>query len=314
MRLPVSHVLCVCVALLVAGLASAVGAAPVPVKVEMPILRAIQLNVMPREGAADAADDVYILVNGVAKGQEFQKRLPESGTMKVAPKKPAFSKDKPGVLWEGELNDGEFAYLTVVVMQGEGKDAAKLKEFQGKLADAEKKAPERSKKTLTTGDSDKLVEGTLKAQREVITHVKDTFARDKKTDHYGGLFNVLVWNNGGKITKRLDPVGLTFGEHYGIDAKIYTKLKYTRPNVLDKDDAGDFNEVQFPPVDDDKPQVVRVKMLETEYVQQGDQKLRKVTDYLADVRVTAGGKVLNWELGGEQTGPGTLHTYWEYAE
>jgi hypothetical protein len=143
--------------------------------------------------------------------------------------------------------------------------------------------------------------------------VKDTFSRDKKTDHYGGLFSVLVWNNNGKITKRLDPVGLTFGEHFGIDAKVYTKLKYTRPNVLDKE-GNDWNEVQFPPVDDDKPEVVRVKMLENEYVQQGDQKLRKTTDYLVDVRVTAAGKPLEWELGGEQTGPGTLHTYWEYAE
>jgi hypothetical protein len=312
MRLPVSRVLSVCLALLVAGLASSVGAAPTPVKIEVPILRAIQLNMMPKEGA-EGEDDVYVLVNGVAKGQEFQKRLPESGTTKVAPKKPMFS-DKPAVLWEGELNDGEFAYVTVVVMQGEGRDAAKVKEFQGKLADAAKKVSERSKKTINSDESDKIVEGTVKAQREVISKVKETFSRDKKTDHYGGLFNVLVWNNGGKITKRLDPVGLTFGEHFGIDAKIYTKLKYTRPNVLEKDKAGDFNEVQLPPVDDDKPEVVRVKMLETEYVKQGDQALRKVTDYLADVRITAGGKVLEWELGGEQTGPGTLHTYWEYAE
>ena len=34
-----------------------------------------------------------------------------NGTMKVAPKKPAFSKDQPGVLWEGELNDGEAAIV-----------------------------------------------------------------------------------------------------------------------------------------------------------------------------------------------------------
>ena len=313
MRFSASRVLPVCVALLVAGLAPAADAAPTAVKIEIPIIRAIQLNSMPK-GGAEGEDDLYLVVTGVAKGQELTKRLPDQGTIKIAPKKPAFSADKPAVLWEGELNDGEFAYVTVLLMNGEGKDAAKLKEFQGKLDAAAKKVAERSKKTITTEDSDKIVEQTLKAQQEVVTKVKDTFSREKKTDHYGGLFNVLVWNNGGKIVKRLDPVGLTFGEHYGIDAKVYTKLKYTRPNVLDKDDAGDWNEVQFPPIDDDKPEVVRVKMLENEYVQDGEQKLRKTTDYLVDVRVTAAGKPLEWELGGEQTGPGTLHTYWEYAE
>ena len=312
MRLSLSRVLSVCVVLLVAGLAPGAHAAATPVKIEIPIVRAIQLNVMSKEGA-EGEDDAYLFAGGVAKGQEVHKRFPESGTIKVAPKKPAFE-DKPAVVWEGELADGEFAYLTVVLMQGEGKDPAKLKEFQGKLDAAAKTMAERSKKTLTTEESDKLIEGTLKAQREVITKVKDTFSREKKTDHYGGLFNLIVWNNGGKIVKRLDPVGLTFGEHYGVDAKIYTKLKYTRANVLEKDKAGDWNEVQFPPIDEDKPEVVRVKMLETEFVKQGDQSIKKVTDYLVDVRVTAGGKVLEWEKGGEQTGPGTLHTYWEYAE
>jgi hypothetical protein len=268
---------------------------------------------MPKEGT-EGEDDVYLVAGGVAKGQEFQKRLPEQGALKVAPKKPAFTPEKPGVVWEGELADGEFAYVTVVLMHGDGKDAAKLKEFQGKLDAAAKGVAERSKKTLTTEESDKLIEETVKAQREVVTKVKDTFSREKNTDHFGGLFNVIVWNNAGKITKRLDPVGLTFGEHFGIDPKVYTKLKYTRPNVLEKDDAGDWNEVQFQPIDDDKPEVVRVKMLENEFVKQGDQSLRKTTDYLLDVRVTAAGKPLEWELGGEQTGPGTLHTYWEYAE
>ena len=143
MRLPVSRVLSVWVALLVAGLASVAGAAPIPVKVEIPIVRPIQLYTMPKEGAeADAQDDIYLLAGGVAKGQEFQKRIPEQGTVKVAPKKPGLE-GKPGVVWEGELDDGEFAYATVVLMHGEGKDAAKLKEFQGKLDAAAKTAPER---------------------------------------------------------------------------------------------------------------------------------------------------------------------------
>ena len=313
MRLPLSSVLPV--TLLAAAFVLPASAAPVQVKVELPMIRAVQLYTMPKEGEEDKAqDEVYLFASGVAKGQEFHKRLPEQGTIKVSPKQPAFSPEKPGAVWEGELADGEFVYVTVVLMHGTGSDASKLKEFQGSLADAAKKAPERGKKTITSDEFDKLVEGTVKAQQELIMKVKDTFSREKKTDHYGGLFNLMVWNNGGKITKRLDPVGLTFGEHYGIDAKIYTKLKYTRPNVLEKDDAGDWNEVQFPPVDEDEPTVVRVKMLETEYVTVGEQKLRKVTDYLVDVRATAGGKPLEWELGGEVTGPGTLHTYWEYAE
>jgi hypothetical protein len=313
MRPAAFRVLLPALALVAAAFAPAVRAAPVPVKIDLPALRPIQLNNMDPDGE----DDVYLVVSGVAKGEEINKRLPETGTMKVAPKKPAFTPEQPGVLWEGQLDDGEFAYVTVVLMQGEGKDEAKLKEFTGKLDAAAKKVEARSKKKIegSSEDADKLVEQTLAGQREVVTHVKDTFAREKKTDHFGGLFNVLVWNNGGKITKRLDPVGLTFGEHHGIDAKIYTKLKYTRPNVLEKDEAGDWNEVQFAPVDDEDAVVVRVKMLETEYVKgDNDAMTRKVTDYLTDVRVQADGKPLEWELGGEQTGPGTLHTYWEYAE
>lgn len=312
MRSSVSRALSVCLALIVAGLASAAEAAPIPVKVEIPIVRAIQPYSMATEGQ-DVQDEVYLFASGVAKGQQFQKRLPEQGTVKVGPKSPAFT-DKPAVVWEGQLDDGEFAYVTVVLMHGEAKDAAKLKEFQGKLDAAAKKAPERSKKTITSDEGDKLIEGTLEAQREVITDVKETFARDKNTDHYGGLFNLFIWNNGGKLYKRLDPVGLTFGEHAGIDPKIYTKLKFTRPNVLEKDKAGDWNEVQLEPVDYETPTVIRVKMLETEYVKQGEQNLRKVTDYLLDVRVLADGKPQEWELGGENTGISNLHTWWDYAE
>ena len=313
MRSSVSRLLSVCLALVVAGLAEAALAAPIPVKVEIPIVRAIKPYAMAKEGDAETADQAYLFVSGVAKGQEFQKRLPEQGTVKVAPKSPAFT-DKPAVVWDGQLDAGEFAYITVVLMHGEAKDAAKLKEFQGKLDAAAKKAAERSKKTITSEEGDKLIEGTLAAQQEVITNVKETFSRDKNTDHFGGLFNLFVMNNGGKIYKRLDPVGLTFGEHAGIDPKIYTKLKYTLPNVLEKDKGGDWNEVQLPPVDDEEPNVVRVKMLETEYVKQGEQNIRKVTDYLLDVRVLADGKPLEWELGGENTGISTVHTWWDYAE
>jgi hypothetical protein len=279
------------------------------VKIDLPTIRPIQLYNMN----ADGEDDLYVVVSGVAKGQPVDKRLPESGATKVSPKKPAFTPDKPGLLWEGELNDGEFAYLTVVLMQGEGKDQAKFKEFAGKLAEAAGKISERAKKTLTSDDSDKLVEGTVKAQRDVVTKVKDTFSRDKKTDHYGGLFNVLVWNNGGKITKRLDPVGLTFGEHYGTDEKIYTKLKYTRPNVLVQE-GGEWSQVQLEPLSEDQ-KTIRVKMLETELIKKGGgEPVRNVTDYVAEVQVTAAGKPTQWEVDGEQVGPGALHTYWEWAK
>jgi hypothetical protein len=196
-------------------------------------------------------------------------------------------------------------------MHGDGKDAAKLKGFQEKLAGAVKGA--QGKKTITGDDFDTLLSDAVKGQQAVVTKVKETFSREKNTDHYGGLFNIMVWNSGGKISKRVDPVGLTFGEHYGVDPKIYTKLKYTRQNVLEQDDAGDWNEIQLAPVSDDED-AVRVKMLETEYVKQPDGMVKKVTDYLVDVMVTADGEALTWELGGEQTGPGTLHTYWEYAE
>ena len=313
MRSPVSRVVSLCFAFVVSALAQAALAAPVPVKVEVPLIRPIQLYSMPKEGT-EGEDTIYLLAGGVAKGQEFQKRIPEQGTVKTAPKTPAFDPKKPAAVWEGELNDGEFAFVTVVLMHGEGKDAAKVKEFQGKLDAAAKKSAERSKKTLTSDDADKLTSSTLEAHREVVSGVKEVLSRDKNTDHYGGLFNLLVWNNGGKITKRLDPVGLTFGEHHGIDQKIYTKLKNTRTNVLEKGSGGDWNEVQFNPIDDDKPEVVRVKMLETEFVKQGDQNLRKVTDYLVEVRVVASGKPLEWELGEEHTGPSALHTYWDWAE
>lgn len=313
MPLPVFRLLSVFVLTLVAALSPAALAAPVRVKIEIPIIRAIQVYAMPK-GDVEGEDDAYVVASIVANGEESLKRLPEEGALKVSPKKPAFTSEQPGVVWEGELADGEFAYATVALIHGDGKDEARLHEFGGKLIDAAKGVAERSKKTLSGDDAEKLMADTLKVQREVVAKVKDTFSRDKNTEHFGGLFNILVWNDGGKITKRLDPIGLTFGEHRGIDAKIYTKLKYTRPNVLDKDPSGDWNMVQFAPIDDDKPEVVRVKMLENEYVKDGDQLLKKTTDYLLDVRVVADGKPLEWELGEEQTGISTIHTYWDWAE
>src|SRR4029450_13150324 len=112
-----------------------------------------------------------------------------------------------------------------------------------------------------------LATGLIKAEQGVVTKVHDTLSRAKNTGHFNGLFNIIVLNDGGKLVKRLDPVGLTFGEHFGTDEKIYSKIKYTRNNVLvpesDAEDTAWFPQV-FPPLSEDK-QTVRVKMLETEY-------------------------------------------------
>ena len=61
-------------------------------------------------------------------------------------------------------------------------------------------------------------------------------------------------------------------------------------------------------------QTVRVKMLENEFVQDGERKKKNVSDYLADVQVLAGGKPTEWKLGGENIGPSQTHMWWEYAE
>jgi hypothetical protein len=70
---------------------------------------------------------------------------------------------------------------------------------------------------------------------------------------------------------------------------------------------------ELPPITEDK-QTVRVKMLETEYFDEGGRKKRNVTDYLADLQVSAGGKPLEWKLGGENVGPTQTHMWWDFAE
>ena len=277
-------------------------AAPVPVEVNLTGLHAIQTYALDEK----EDDQVYMLLSGVAGGKDLAGRLPKEGTLPANVKKPPVTKKKPESLWKGELNDGEFAMLTVVLMQGKGADAGKLKAFADARGAAEKQVAERSKKTLA--------EATVKAQQGVLKDIKKTFSRDKNTDHFGGLFNIVLWNNNGKLVKRLDPVGLTFGEHYGTDEKIYTKLKYTRPNVLVQDDGGEWSQVQLEPLSEDQ-QTIRVKMLENEFFKKpGGETIRNTTDYLAELQVAAGGKVALWELAGEQVGPGALHTYWDWAE
>jgi hypothetical protein len=282
-------------------------AAPTPVKVDMTYLRCIQNYAV----AAKDDDPVYLTVSGIAKGAEVTKRIPESGTMEAGTKKPAVDDKKPVTLWEGELNDGEFAVVTVALYQGKGEDAA-AKGFDKQIVDAAKGVAERSKKTLKADEVKALATALVKAEQGVVTKVHDTLSRAKNTDHFNGLFNIVVLNDGGKIVKRLDPVGLTFGEHFGTNEKIYSKIKYTRKNVLVADGEEWFPQ-ELPPISEDK-QTVRVKMLETEYFEEDGKKKRNVTDYLADLQVSAGGKPLEWKLGGENVGPTQTHMWWDFAE
>ena len=43
-------------------------------------------------------------------------------------------------------------------------------------------------------------------------------------------------------------------------------------------------------------------------------KKKNVTDYLADLQVSAGGKPVEWKLGGENVGPTQTHMWWDFAE
>ena len=307
---------------LLAGAASSAFAAPVPASVTLTSLRAILQNNLDEKGE----DQAYILVNGVAAGKDFQQRIPEAGkTLPSAQKKPPVTEKAPVTLWTGELNDGEFAIVTVSIFQGDGKDEALTKKYWDSIAAAEKTAPEYSKKTLTSDDFKALTGGIVKrqfafgtlvkAERPVISKIKDTFNRAKNTDHFGGLFNIVVWNDGTAIRKRLDPIGLTFGEHFGVDEKIYTKLKYTRNNVYIQDPkTGDWSNDQLAPLSDDE-MTIHVKMLETELTKGKDgNPIRKTTDYLADVQLLAKGKPVKWRLEAEETGVDDIHRYWQYAD
>lgn len=308
-------------AFLIAGLAAAAvamptaaRAAPVAASLDLNALRCIQNFELDEK----TPDHVYLVVTGVAAGQEVNKRVPDQGTWQAAPKQYPVAPGKNGKpavnLWQGKLDDGQFALLTVTLFQGEGKNAAPLQQYEQKLTAARKGLAEASKPTITEADAKKLEESALKAHRAIVKDIKDTFSREKKTDHFGGQFTILIWNNNGKLTKHLDPVGLTFGEHYGNEVKIYTKLKYTRANVFTQDDSGEWAQEQLAPITDDE-ESLRVKMLETEYVGPKDSPQRNVTDYLLDVQVKADGKPVKWELGGDHPHEqGTLHEYWDFAE
>jgi hypothetical protein len=278
----------------------------VPVSVDLTSLRAIQTYPIDK-----GDDQAYVLVSGIANGKEFSDRAPKDAWT-VGPKKPVATAKEPVTLWKGDLADGEFAVVGVTLMQGKGADAAKLKEYSDKKADAEKKAAARDKTKLAQGDFDKLHDDLLKADAAFIKDIKKIFSREAKTDHFNGLFTLILWNNGGKIVKRLDPVGLTFGEHFGTDAKLYTKIKNTRPNVMMKEENGEWSEQQLGPLSEDNG--LRIKMTEVELLKKGPPAEKNTTDYLVEIQVKAAGQSLAWDLGGEQPGPTEVHKWWDFAE
>lgn len=297
--------------LAVAGLTTASHAAAIPVTVDATSL----IDIQSYNVGEDATDQAYLVVTGVADGKAIEARLPKEGAWTAAPKKQPIDAKNPVELWKGELDNGQFVVLTVTLFQGKGADASLTKKFLDAIGEADKGVAGFSAKTVTAPDVKKLAEGLQKADAGVVTKIKDIFSREKNTDHFGGQFNLIVWNNDGKLMKRLDPVGLTFGEHYGNDIKIYTKLKNTRNNVLMKNDQGQWEEQQLEPLNDDST-AVRVKQLETEYIKQAaGNPLRHTTDYLLEIKVLgADNKPLTWNTEGEATGIDAIHTYWQFAD
>src|SRR5947209_16478237 len=162
-------------------------------------------------------DQAYLLVTGVAAGKEFSERIPKDKPWNVGPKTPVASVKEPVALWKGDLADGEFALITVTLIQGKAENEAKIKEYLDKKAAAEKAVADRTKaKLATVPEMNKLAADALAADQKFVKDVKKILSREQNTDHFGGLFNLIIWNHEGRFKKRLDPVGLTFGEHYGI--------------------------------------------------------------------------------------------------
>ena len=297
---------------LAAGAVRAAEAAPVPVSVNCTSIRAIQTYATGQ----NATDTAYLLVTGVANGKPMEQHLPPTGAWPAAVKQPAVTEDKPVQLWKGDLDDGQFVVLTVTLMQGQGADQARNQQFLQKLNEADRQVAVWNQPKLASADDlKKLAEAVLKADQSVIKDVKKLYSREMNADHYGGQFTLIVWNDGGKLVKRLDPIGLTFGEHYGNDIKIYSKLKLTRNNVLVKSNKGQWEEQQIEPTNDDQT-VIRVKELETEYIKQATgNPVRHVTDYLVELQVLGGdNKPLKWNLEDDQTGVDAIHEYWNFAD
>ena len=89
-------------------------AAAVPVEVNVTALRTIQTFNLDKK----ADDQCYLLVSGYAKGQPISDRLPKEKTWAANRKKMAVTEKAPATLWKGDLANGEFAVVTVTLMQG----------------------------------------------------------------------------------------------------------------------------------------------------------------------------------------------------
>ena len=279
-------------------------AAAVEAKIELPLVRCIK-TATPGEGKSD---EIYFLVDGVAKGAAVAGQLPDGKALKISPKESPVNPKAPVTVWAGKLEEGEFVAVTVSAFAGGKIDDAQRKAYFEKRAEANKKVEALAGKTL----DDKGVETARKAlntaNRGFFTAIGDLFPKGKADAHVGA-FDVIVANVGGKLVKRVCPTGLIAGEHYGTGVKRYSKIKYTLENVIVKDASGQFYEKQEAPVSDSEEEI-RVKMLETVKTDDG----KHVTDYLIDVRVTADGKAGKWMLNGDHPGPTIIHDYFDWAE
>ena len=286
-------------ATLTGGLAPAVAA---EVKVEIPVARSIQTNT-PGE---DKTDQIYMLVTGVAKGEAVAKQLPDGKTLKASPKEQPIDAKSPVTVWEGKVEEGQTVVLTVATFSG-----GKITDDQRKAYFEKKAASDKKIEAGKATDKDSLNALRAAHNKQNVAFFKaigDLFPK-QKGDHYIGAFDVIIANVGGTIHKRITPTGLLHGEHYGTGVKQYSKIKYTRENVLTKDENGQFYELQMEPTAENE-EGLRVKMTEVERIGED----RNVTDYLFDITIKVGGKLTKFELAGEHPGPTIVHDYWDWAE
>lgn len=280
-------------------------AAAIDAKIDIPNVRCIKTSTFG-EGKTD---EVYLLVTGIAKGQAVAKRFPEGKTLTSSPKQQPVEEQAPVSLYEGKLEEGEFAALTVAVFAGKG-DAANVKAYLEKKAELDKGIEALGKKALTLKEADDARKAWNKANAAFMKKITDVIAADKGETLLGS-FDLIVVNDGGKLVKRLMPAGLLTGDHYGWGVKRYSKIKYTLENVLVKDATGQWYEMQMPPTSEDE-MTVRVKMLEAKGERNTPQ--RHVSDYLVDLRVFADGKAAKWRLSGDNPGQSIVHDYWDWAQ
>lgn len=287
---------------LVTGHASA---AALETKIDIPNVRCIKTSTF----GEDKTDQVYLLVTGIVRGEAVARRIPEGKTLPASPKLQAVEEKAPVSLFAGKLEEGEFVALTVSLLAGKGDDA-NVKAYFEKKAALDKGVEGLGKKALTLKEADDARKAWNKANVKLMTKFTDVIPADKGETLIGS-FDLIVVNDGGKLVKRLMPVGLLTGDHKGWGVKRYSKIKYTLENVLVKDAAGNWYEMQMPPTSEDEL-TVRVKMLEA--VGERNTPQRHVTDYLVDLRVFLGDKAAKWRLSGDNPGQSIVHDYWDWAQ